>query len=118
MGVSVSVAVGLVIAMTTDNQSPKNTPLLVDMRHLPVIDPGMLGAVIGIDSSVCVPGLTALVRVKVLLPIASPPIYANLNPASQAHVPVFCTSQVLVNACPGVMGVLSGMVKSLSQSRP
>lgn len=47
--------------------------------------------------------------------MASPPVNANLNPASHAQEPVFLTFHVLVKACPGAICVLSGTVTSLTK---
>ena len=104
--------------ITTYTSSPKNCPLAVDMRQLPRNVPDVLGAVIGTDISYCAPAATEEGRVKVELPIGSPPVRANLNPASQAHEPEFSTFQVLVKVLPAVIGVLSGMDTSLTNVRP
>jgi hypothetical protein len=128
VGVGVAVAVGAALVLpvvavadpeappmtiTTVRLSPKNTPAAVDRRQVPWIVPFLFeGAVIATESCVTLPVLTGWARVNVCPPIASPPISANLNPASHTHDPLFCTSHVFVNVCPGVMGVLSGMVTS------
>jgi hypothetical protein len=61
--------------------------------------------------------LTALSRVSVVPPIASPLVEANLNPASQAQDPLFLTRQVFVNFSPGFIFVLSGMLTSDTKAR-
>ena len=104
--------------ITTYTSSPKNCPLAVDMRQFPRSVPDVLGAVIGTEISYCAPAGTEEGRVKVELPIGSPPVRANLKPASQAHEPEFSTFQVLVKVFPGVIGVLSGMDTSLTKLRP
>ena len=50
--------------------------------------------------------------------IASPTVKENLKPASHAQVPLFLTFHVFVKVWPGVIGVLSGIVTSLTNARP
>jgi hypothetical protein len=50
--------------------------------------------------------------------MASPPVKANLNPASQVQDPVFFTFQVFVKLWPGVTGVSSEIVTSLTNDSP
>ena len=92
--------------------SPKNVPLGSAILHMPVKVPPVCGAVMGTDNCVWAPESTGLVSVRVVPPIASPPTRLNLKPAVQLQLPRFCTSQVLVKACPGCIDVLSGMVTS------
>jgi hypothetical protein len=47
-----------------------------------------------------------------LPPIASPDKLSSLKAVVQGQTPEFCTRQVLVNCCPGVIFVPSGMVTS------
>jgi hypothetical protein len=104
--------------MRTYNGSPKYGPLAVAMRHVPRIEPVLFGAVMTMERSLSVPGLTDLSKTSVAPPMASPPTKANLKPASQAQVPLFLTCQVLVKVWPGAMRELSGMVTSLMKVRP
>lgn len=117
----VAVAVEVVEAlplttMTTYTSSPKLVPAAVAILQLPRWLPDAFGAVMATDISVSVPGLTALSIVRVAPPIASPPMKLNLNPDSQAQVPLFLTRQVLVNVCPGFILMLSGMVTSATKA--
>lgn len=77
----------------------------------------MPGAVIKIDRSVVVLGLTALVRTRLAPPSEFPPEKVSLNPASQTQDPLFLTRQVFVNFSPGAISVLSGMVTSERKAR-
>ena len=81
----------------TYTASPKNCPAAVDMRQSLRSVPVLLGAVIGTEISNVDPAATDAARVWVVPPICSPPTKANLNPASQAHVPAFNTFHVFVN---------------------
>src|ERR1051326_6482707 len=101
---------------TTYTSSPKNCPAAVDMRQLPRRVPVLLvGAVIATEIFVVALTSTFAGKVYVVPPIASPPVRANLKPASHGHEPLLVTFQVLVNVCPGVTGVLSGIVTSLTK---
>ena len=100
--------------ITTNTSSPKNSPPAVDMRQLPRTVPAAFGAVIGTDRSNVAPDATELGNVKAVAPIALPPVFWNLNPASHAHEPEFRTCQVLVNVSPGSICVLSGIETSLT----
>lgn len=102
----------------TYTSSPKNCPAAVCMRQLPRSVPVLFGAVIGTDISNVDPAGTAAAKVWVAPPICSPPTKANLNPASQAHVPAFKTFHVFVNVWPGAMVVLSGTLTSLAKRKP
>ena len=103
--------------MITNTSLPKNSPPAVDMRQLPLDVPDALGAVMGTEISYCAPAATDVGRVTVVPPMAFPPVSANLNPASQAHVPELSTFHVLVKVFPAVICVLSGMVTSLTKVR-
>src|SRR5918996_5562722 len=81
----------------TYTSSPKNCPAAVDIRQLPRSVPVWFGAVIGTEISNVDPAATDAARVWVVPPICSPPTKANLNPASQVHVPAFKTFHVFVN---------------------
>jgi hypothetical protein len=83
--------------MSTNTSSPKYIPAAVDILQLPRKLPDVRGAVKSTDSSISLPGLTALSSVSVEPPIAFPPVKLNLNPASQAQEPLFLTRQVFVN---------------------
>ena len=68
------------------------------------------------DNSVSVPALTALSSVRVAPPIEFPLVKVNLNPDSQAQVPLFLTRHVLVKVWPGFILVLSGIVTSATKA--
>ena len=104
--------------ITTYTSSPKNCPLAVDMRQLPRMCLRCWVRSLAQKYHTARRAATEAGRVNVELPIGSPPVRANLNPASQAHEPEFSTFQVLVNVFPGVIGVLSGMDTSLTKVRP
>lgn len=121
MGVSVAgtlVLVAVLVAaapptrITRYTSSPKNCPPAVDMRQFPRAVPAVAGAVIATEISVSAFAATLCGSVNVVPFMAFPPVNANLKPASHAQEPVFFTFHVFVNACPGVMDVLSGMLMS------
>ncbi len=84
------------------------------MRQLLRIEPVLFGAVIVIEMSICEFAGTLCGSEYVAPFIASPPVKANLKPASHAQVPLFLTFHVFVKVWPGVIGVLSGMVTSFT----
>lgn len=98
--------------ITTKTSSPKNSPVAVDMRQLPRTVPAAFGAVIGTDRSNVAPDATELGNVNAVEPIALPPVFWNLKPASHAHDPEFRTCQVFVKVSPGSICVLSGIETS------
>lgn len=103
------------ITIRTYISSPKNCPPAVDMRQLPRMAPVLfVGAVMATERLASAFAATVDGNVYVAPLIASPPVKANLKPASQAQEPAFFTFHVFVNVCPGVMGVLSGIVTSLT----
>jgi hypothetical protein len=78
----------------------------------------LLGAVIGTEISYVAPDATEAGKLTEEAPIESPPVFWNLNPASQAQEPEFCTFHVLVKDLPALICVLSGMVTSLTKVKP
>src|SRR5512147_1315985 len=103
-GVTVAVAAGSAVfaapppatEITTNTSSPNNCPLAVAIRQLPRIVPDVFGAVMGTEISYVAPDATEAGSVNAVAPMASPPVFWNLNPASHAHEPEFCTFHVLV----------------------
>jgi hypothetical protein len=106
------------IRIITYTSSPKYCPAAVDIRQLPRMEPVLFGAVIAMEMSICVFAGTLWGSVYVTPLIASPPVKANLKPASHAQVPLFLTFHVFVKVWPGVIDVLSGIVTSLTYAKP
>ena len=111
-GTLVFVAVEPPTTISTYTSSPKYCPPAVCIRQLPRREPVLLGAVIAMEMSTSALAATEDGSVYVAPLICSPPTNANLNPVSHAHEPVFFTFHVFVKVCPGVIGVLSGIVTS------
>jgi hypothetical protein len=88
------------------------------MRQLLRAVPVDVGAVMGTEISYVAPDATELEIVTSEDPIPTPPVDLNLKPVSQAHDPEFCTFHVFVNASPGSIWVLSGIVTSLTNVSP
>src|ERR1051325_3647412 len=101
---------------TTYTSSPKNCPAAVDIRQFPRTVPALLGAVIATEIFVVALTSTLAGSVHVVPLIASPPVRENLKPPSHGHDPLLVTFHVLVKVCPGVTGVLSGIVTSLTKA--
>ena len=85
------------------------------MRHVPVCEPTVAGATIGMRISTVAFTGVAVRLMAGLVVIASPPIKTSWNDASQAHVPLFRNRQILLNGCAPTKFVPSGTVTSATK---